>query len=407
MGAPRSLISSILALTVLATALAAAPPARAEEIQLVSGTRYDASGIELLPGKSPAQGDVRFTFRAGAGSATVTLPYDRIEARSLFGLFLARSNPADAQAQLALARFALARGLLPEATARFKKAAEQDPSLATARDEGLALVRDAEGEKVLTQAEEELRRGRSDLALKRANEILAKAPKESPLAARAAGLRDLASKVVDRDREQREALEAKREAARVDAARAAFDATLARADKAFQSALKDRDRAADPDATATAATKSLESAAALLREGRRLMGTLGDPGPRRAEIEQREGAAFGLVIATMLDLADLYRQQLRFDRARDQLRAAQILDPQNPRIREIRDLVEQDLHAPPTYPPPYEDVWSPGFAYGVGYVGPSYYGGGRVVARPYGGCCGRSGFALGWGGSGWGFMGRW
>jgi len=414
-----------LALLVLTAASTLAWPARAfaEEIVLVTGTRYEASEVKLLPGAAGSEGSVQFAFTAQPGRGLVTLPFERVEARSLFGLAVARADAKDPQAQLGLARFALARGLLGEATYRFRRAADMDKALGPERDAGLALVRDAQGDRQLVDAEGDLRRGRSDLALTKAHEVELHASPGSALAARASGIAELATRVIDRDRVQRDAEVAKRAEAAVAAQDAAYLSGITRADRACVSAVKERARASDPALSHGEALKALTSAEAQLREGRRLLAVVRPVAPAHvAEIDGRDQEAFRLLVATTLDVADLYRTDRRFERARDYLRAAQILDPENARITEIRNLIEQDLHAPPVYPPP-DDYW-PGFevsTYGGGYDAGSLLGTGGLC-RPYGGYrsygygggwrglggCG-SGFSvrLGGGCGSWGFLGHW
>ena len=102
-------------------ALALPGLASAEDIVLATGTRYDATDVKLLPDAAGTGGSVQFAFRAQAGRGLVTLPYDRIEAHSLFDLAVARADASDPKAQLGLARLALARGLLGESTYRFRR----------------------------------------------------------------------------------------------------------------------------------------------------------------------------------------------------------------------------------------------------------------------------------------------
>jgi tetratricopeptide (TPR) repeat protein len=378
-------------LAAFSLAAAFAPLARAEEIRLVSGTRYQASDVEVRPGTTPGTGDVKFTVYAGTGHATLSLPFDRIDPGSLFDLVLLRTKPGDPAGQLFLARFALSRGMLLEAENCFKKAAALEPTdatLAADRDAGLASIAAARAEQALVAAEKDLKRGRGDLAIEKARDVAAKAPPGSSIAARAAAIVDLASRVVDRDRRRAEAEDAARSEAAAAAHKAAFDATLLRIDVAVNAGLKERDRVADPNLGASAATNALESAAARFREGRRLItAAIPTAGTRLSELTGRDKDVLGFLVTTDLDLADLYRQDRRFDRARDYLRASQALDPTNPRIKELRDLVEQDLHTPVAPPP--QDYYEPTVL--DAYYGGYYPYGSTVISgsgcRPY---CGSS-----------------
>ena len=384
----------VLALGLAASALAAVLLARgasAEEIVLASGVRYEASEVVLL------ENAVRFTFHPGGGSATVTFPFERIEPHNLFGLLLARTPAGDPAAQLRLARFALDRGLLADASYRFRRAAQMDPLLDPERDAGLAAVARAEAERVLSEAENDLRRGRSDLALTKTKDVLKRVPPDSDLAAKANGLADLAGKVIDRDRARLEAEALAKGAAAAAAAEQAFQAALARADKTILSAVERRQKAADPNLGGSSAIRTLESAETLFREGRRLLALArGLAGAHATEVDARDKDAFGLLVATHLDLADLYRQQRRFSKALDRIRAVLVLDPENSRAQDLRARIEEDMRTP-VLPPPDLYPYEPVLLYDPGYPCPCYSWSPGVYRR--------SGF--GWSGSRWGFRFRW
>ena len=374
----------------LASALVFASPARAEEIRLVSGATYDARDVSLL------EKDVRFSYSVGGGHATIVVPMERLDARNLIGLLSARANPADGGAQLAIARLALSRGLLPEAAARFRRAAAIDPTLAGDRDAGLASIVDAETETLLKSAEQDVRRGRTDLAAPKAKVAFSRAIPGSPLALRAESLLDLSLRLADRDRERAKADALAKEAFAVAAAVAAFDADLAAADTSILSAVAKRAKAADPGVSGSEALHHLESADVLLRDGRRSLSNARPlAGVRVAEVDKRDVDALALLVANHLDLADLYRQDRRFDRARDRVRSALLLDPSSVRAQQTTDRIEADLRTP--VPPPYgpygpydggysapliySETFGPAYGYGRGY--------GRVISnypRPYAPC---------------------
>ena len=351
-----------------------APVALAEEVVTASGTRYEATDVVLL------EDGVRFTFYVGDGRATVTLPFDRLSAQNLLDLLAARAPAKDAQAQLRVAKVALARGLLPAAAARFKRAAQLDPALAGERDLGLAAIQDAETAALLADAEREVRRGRNDLAVEKARRAAARSPEGSPLRAKAEGILDLAGRLADRDRERAAKAAAENTAVAVAAEKAAFDASLRAADKALAAALGHRGRAADPDVSATQARLSLELADGQLREARRLLAVAAtSPAARLPEVDARDQDALGLLIANHLDLADLYRVVRRFDKARDRVRAVLVLDPQNSRAQTTSDRIEQDARIP--VPPPYDDpYYDPGFSVGYALPGVPYV---RRYSMPY------------------------
>jgi hypothetical protein len=330
-------------------------PAFAEEVVLASGARYDARDVALTAK------DVTFTFTADGGRATLTLPLERIAPESRISLLLARIDPKDGKAQLRVARTALEIGLPGVAAARFRRAAELDPSLAAERDAGLAAIRDAGLARDLDAAEELVKRGRNDLALEKAKDVAARAEAGSELRARAESLGGLAAKLADRDRER-----AKREAEAAAAAQAEADAAavadaLTRADKAVQNGLGQRAKAADPDVSASEATHALEAAEASFKEARRLLAVARSrSGVPLAEVETRDARIVTLVVATHLDLAELFRQDRRFDKARDLARAALVLDPASDRANGVVARIEADLRAPPLVEPAY-DPFGTGF----------------------------------------------
>ncbi len=368
------LLFALVGLFLLTGLVALAPRARAEDVVLRSGAHYNASAVEWTEGTAAAEGRVKFTYAVGGGSVTLEFPMSRVDPWSLLSLKSARTPAKDGKGSLELAKFALSQGLPAEAARRFRKAAELDATLVPDRDAGLRAIRDLELSKELVGAERDLKRGRSDLAFATANDVASKADPEGGLVDRARTLADLASRMLDTDR-ARLAAESKARAEAAAAAEAqAFASGLVRADKAIRGALTDRARAGDATLSASEATKALESAEAQLREGRRVLAaTRPSAGDKLAEIDGRDKEVLPLLVATQLDLADLYRQQRKFDRARDFLRAAQVLDPDNVRIREIRELVERDLNAPPPQDEPL-DVFSSGY-YGGGFSTGTYYGG--------------------------------
>ena len=364
----------VLIVSVGAAATALAPRACAEDVVLISGARYDARNLEWTEGTSVAEGRVKFTYAVGGGSVTLEFPMSRIDPWSLLSLKSARTPSKDGKGQLDLAKFALAHGLSPEAARRFRRAAELDVTLVPDRDAGLRAVEDVGLARELAQAERDLKRGRSDLALATADAVAAKADPAGGLVDRAKTLSGLAARMLETDRVRLAAESKARAEAAALAEAQAFASGLARADKSIRGALADRAHAGDATLSASEATKTLESAEAQLREGRRVLAaTRSSAGDRIAEIDGREKEALPLLVATQLDLADLYRQQRRFDKARDYLRAAQVLDPDNARVKEIRELVERDLNAPP---PQDErpDPFSSGY-YGGGLSTGTYYGG--------------------------------
>ena len=292
---------------------------------------------------------------------TLELAMSRIDPWSLLALKSARTPSKDGRGTLELARFALAHGLPAEAARRFRRAAELDATLAPDRDAGLRAVRDAELAKDLgagrarpeagpqrPRARDRRRRrreGRSGRPARRARD-----------GARRAGGAHARHRPRSAARSRRRRARTRRRPPRRPHSSAGSRAPT----RTIRGAIAERAKAGDAALPASNALRALESAEAQFREGRRVLAsTRVNAGTRTAEVDGRDKEALALLVATQLDLADLYRQQRRFERARDYLRAAQVLDPENVRIREIRELVERDLAAPPPYePPPYDPFTS-------------------------------------------------
>jgi tetratricopeptide (TPR) repeat protein len=380
---------SVLVL-LLAGALASAPSAFGEEVVLKSGTRYDASVVDVLPGADATQGDVRFTVLIGSGAATLVLPYDRIDPESLLGLVAARTDLTKGAGHLALARLALSRGLYARATASFRRAAELDPALAGERDAGIVAIRDDLAKRALVEAEADMKRGRSDMALEKARAVAVGRAADDPIAVRARGVAELAERLVERERTQREAKVAAETKAAAEISARLLESTLARVDELAQGAVLERERASDPDLSGPHVLRALEAAEGRLKEARRLLASLDNvPAEAQAEVTSRDDEIVQILVDDYLDLADLHRVTRRFDRARAYARAAGILAPDDVRVRDVRDRIDRDAAAPPPeeyYPENYGYGWG-GYAYrlGLGWPGvvvtrryPNY------VRRPYG-----------------------
>ena len=359
----RALSLAALAAASLAL-LAFAPAAAAEEIVLASGARYDAQEIRIL------EHDVRFTVVLGEGRATMALPFERIDGDSLVGLMAARLDPRLGATHLRLARVALDRGLLGIAAHRFRRAAIVDPALAPERDAGLLAVRDAETALLLDAAERAIKQGRNDLAADKAREAFGRAEAGTSLSQRARTIADLAGATAERDRLRAQAKETALAQAQAAATAAAYGDARGKARKHFDAALLERGKAADPDAGPSVVRRALESAETNLRDARRWLAAARDRDPSRAtEVDEDDRTAFDLLVATHVDLAEAYRLDGAFDKARDRVRAALVLDPQNTRATATLGRIETDLHPVPE-PAPYYGPYAPTYGPTIGYAYP-------------------------------------
>ncbi len=339
-----------------ATALlvATALPARAERIHLKGGRVLDVDELEI---KAKA---VNVTIRKDGGTARVDLPFERLEPKALLALIDRHTDPQSGSARMMSARLALRLGMRAEATERFEQAAALDPALAEEGKAALAALAKREAADALSGLEKLLRAGGDPRAvitraaalleglgasrfeageLLRISTIarLAQMRFEQQVTDPAAGLvpepgGPLPEPKPDAPQQPQPDPDAKPAPLSETAQR-----VLAELDKARHA----RDRAADPALSLERAVRYLETAARVLLDGRRALQQ--DPKAFGAETDDVYATLHALLVATYLDLADLYRQQGRYDDARAMLRSALILDPGNEEAREQRQLIEEGI----------------------------------------------------------------
>ncbi len=394
--ASRAFRTMAAAALVLALLAALPPSAEAETVRLRSGKTLEAASVVFLPGKIEA------TLSREGGTARILLRLDQLAADDLLPLWDRTHDPKDAAAMLAGADFALALSQRAEAARRFERAAQLDASLASRREDGLRRLRALETADALRDLERRIRRG-SDA---RGAVILAEALLEEPQVAtlrpaqarRARVLGELARRLVARDDA--------RTAAALAPAAPPFSVPV------FPAALPDPKpdpqpvaKPAVPAAAAGAPLKAIqERVAGFAKRASDAREAAADPSvrPRRAlELLRRAGDAYLLarrlvreapaaygealgelgedlrlaLVTTYLDLADLYRQEARYEAARAHVRAALILDPGNAEAWSQRRLIEDDLERATTpvnegYRPAFETFYtspSPFYGYGYGY----------------------------------------
>jgi len=407
----RHLLSCILVAT--AIWLLGATPARAETVQLRSGRTLKVESVRL------GERVLNVTIRKDGRTARVDLRFELLDPRGLLRLFDRSTDALDGRSRLRSARLALEFGERGEAALRFQEAARLDPRLASERDAGLGMLRSLEAADALVDLETRLRAGsdpRGSLGLASA---LLEGPHSEALSAgqkmRIQALGDLAGRLLQREVLRRLQGEAKQAAAAqpgqppaspapapppgpapqsspvVDAAEEPIERVRGLARKAMHA----REAAADPKITTRRAIRHLEVAAKALLDGRRLMRTLDMYASD--ESAQLSDDVRLVLVATYLDLADLYRQEGRFDAARARIRAVLILDPGNEEAWEQRQLIEDDLHREPVplqdpyarliggyglrvvYPTLFHGYYSPSPYYGLGrYPRAIHYGRGGI-----------------------------
>jgi len=403
---PSRLFLPMLATLVLAgTALADA--ALAETVPLRSGKNLEVEAVRVLDDR------LNVTVRRDGESVRVELRFELIDPRGLLFLYDSHTDTGDPRAILRGARLALAHGLRNEAAARFIAAARTDPKLRAQRDEALAKIRALEAADGLNDLEARVRAGRDP----RGAMVLAAAILDSVHTAsltpaqrrRVEALGALARRLVVREAVralQAASAQGPSENAEADAPGSPLDEGDAPApspeDEAAEpaddmvpvralllKALRAREEAADPKVPVPDAIRHLEIAAKALLDGRRAVRQVPTDGLAEAARKEIEDAALDLrdlLVATYLDLADLYRQEGYFEEARARIRAVLILEPGNEQAWTQRQMIEDDLRDDymPVEDPYRYTIRTPVF---FGYCSPSPFYGAYVYPRavPYAG----------------------
>ncbi len=373
------LLSYTLILCAGAALLGPAPaPAHAEAVRLKSGKLLDVDAVKVLEDR------INVTMHRDGGTARVDLRFALLDPRGLLELFDRHTDRKDAAQRLRSARVALGSDLRGEAAKRFREAAVLDAALAPERDAGLATLRMREATEGLGELEQRLRQGDDPHTAMALSAALLEGPQAAGLTTaqqvRARSLGALARRLFKRDqaRAAKQLLADAPQPAAKPAAGAAPKAAakggavaelFARVRGHEAKATTARDAAADPKISPRTALRHLEAAATALQHARRLVREA--PASLVAEMTPHAERLRGLLVATYLDLADLYRGAGRFSEARARVRAALILDPGNEQAWAQRKLIESDLRRDPVF----DDGALGGPAVQTYYYSPSpYYG---------------------------------
>lgn len=372
----RRLRSRLLVALLLACALA--PAAAAETVRLADGKALEVESVAFR------DDHIEVAMQRDGGTARIVLRFEKLDAADILPLWDRLHDHEDAAAILASADLALRLGLHGEAANRFEVASRLNPDLMPQRDAGLARIRALEADAAVADVEHRVREGQ-DLrgAVTLARALLEDSPTDAlpeKQRRRIEALAALAEKLAAREaaREAKAAgpvpeptsdpaPPAPQDAAPVEPAadgalaaiRHRIGAFVVRADLA-------RESAASVTITNRQSIRHLETAADAYLLARRMV--------REAPAHLAEALALIgddlrlALVTTYLDLADLYRQEGRFDEARARVRAALILDPGNEHAWEQRRLIEDDLRSPPL-PLEAERVPMVGFTYWRGVPG--------------------------------------
>jgi hypothetical protein len=250
-----------------------------------------------------------------------------------------------------------------------------DPSLAAARDDGIARIRDREAGAALEDLERRLRDGDALGVLAEVDAIRESAlgpALTEPERLRVSTLAKVAQRLLDKAEQKLAAAVpavggAPGPALSLDGLDATARQVLETLDPLLAKARRAREAAADPDISGEHARRHLEVAGRALLDARRALSALSLPLPDPlAELAHRIRT---LLVATFLDVAELHRDALDLESARRWLRAARVLNPESPRAAELQRAIDDDraqglFEPPPWYGPVQVFRLGPGAALG-------------------------------------------
>ena len=334
------------------------PAAAAETVRLADGKALEAEAVAFR------EDHVEVTLRRDGGTARIVLRFDKLDRGDILPLWDRTHDHESAADVLASADLAMRLGEHAEAANRYEVASRLDAALMPQRDAGLARIRTIEADAAVSDVERRVRDGndlRGAVTLARAlleDDSAAALPEKQRRRIEALGV--LAEKLAAREAER----EAKAAAPIPEpdptpqpAAPVAEPPPAAPADDSALAAIRHRigafvyradlarEAAASVTITNHRSIRHLETAADAYLLARRLVR---DAPAHLAEPLAVIGDDLRLaLVTTYLDLADLYRQEGRFEEARARVRAALILDPGNEHAWELRRLIEHDLRNPP------------------------------------------------------------
>lgn len=364
----------LLAVVVLFGCVSAA---QAETVRRKDGKVLDVAAVTF-------QGErVQVVVEQDGRPVRIVLRLDQLDPADVLPLWDRTHSHEDAAAVLASADLAMRLGMHAEAANRYEVAFRLDPALRAKRDAGLARIRAIEADAALRDVEVRVRAGndlRGAAAIARA--LLADAALPDAQRRRMETLAGLAVKLAERAdaRAAKQQADTPAPAPAPEAAAPAPDVPGPQAGGALAAVRQRlgafvhradlaREAAAAVTITNRQAIRHLETAADAYLLARRLVREA--PAALAMDLAQIGDDLRLALVTTYLDLADLYRIEMRYDEARARVRAALILDPGNEHAWAQRRLIEDDLRSPPLplEEPPRPAVeffyWSPSPFYGV------------------------------------------
>src|SRR5262245_21534856 len=317
---------------VLGSALLAGP-ASAEEVLLADGNALDAKVLEV------PEDAIRVTYSPkGGGTVTMDYPAARLDPPYFYGL---RDQAAgqDAKAHIKLALWAVEQGMFSRGKSQVKKAAAIDPGLVKSIEEGkLPELRDVIADRILGSAERDIQAGRLEVAAGKLEIILPRLPH---------------TEAGNKDRDVMKALEAKEdeEEAKQEAKKAAEDEAKLKEEekkaaaerkklldgvwKGLKQGKKWMNEGLEEDSDSRA-LELLEKALGRGKEGLddldELVKTHAADATLVSEAQTWRRKVVAAMVRVRLHRAEIYLWRSSLNQARDEVKAAMALDPQNPDI---------------------------------------------------------------------------
>lgn len=324
---------------VLCVAAACAAPARAEEVILNDGTVHDATIVKVE--KDSLTVIVR--TKTSGKSVTLTVPAKRFDPHWLYGV-KDRLAGEDAKAHVELAVWAVEQGMFSRAKAQMMRAEALDPAYVGAlRDGKLPDVREGIATSILASANEDIAKGRLEVAEQKLEVLLTRMPDTVAGGQAREVMTALQPKLEEAEAKRAAEAAAKLAAAEKAAAEARakklapIDAELARAKKLAVAGLTE-----DSD------TKALSLLEDAMRRGEKLLKELdalakdaaADPELAKEVADRRARINAGMVKAH-LHRAEIYIFRGDAKEAQAEVAAAQAIDPENPDVAAASVRAEQ------------------------------------------------------------------
>jgi hypothetical protein len=305
--------------------VAAAAPARAEDVLLVDGTVFTGKVDKV------EKDGVTITMAVGGGTATLKVDAARLDPAYFYGLLDGVADQ-DAKAHVELAVWCIEQGLFSRARLQMRRAEQLDPDFVRGlREDQFPEMREGIATQILASAEADVKAGRLDVAEQKYEVLLLRLPDTEAGGKSREAMAALQPLLEAREAQAAEAgrkklAEAERKAAEERAKKfASFDPKLAELKKLALEGLSE-----DGDAKALSLLDTaLTRAKARLADLDDLAKGAGADEALAQEVADRRGRIRRGMVKVHLHRADLYLYRGAVNDAKREVEAARALDPQN------------------------------------------------------------------------------